>query len=363
MYPSEQEPAGTPRIRALVVEDSAFFRGRVMRILNSDPELEVVGFAVDGREAIEKVRALRPHVVTMDVEMPVMDGIAAVREIMRSDPTCIVMLSAHTQAGAEATFNALEAGAADFITKQALAPGAGPDDGAGLLLQRIKSLMRRQQRRSRAPLIHRDTGEAPVGPVPDQATGSGIAGKSLLVIGASTGGPALLNKLFAAVDAPFPCPVLIVQHMPATFTRCYAERLDRICPLPVAEAAHGDRLRPGCILIAPGGKQTLVRNDAGRLLIEVRDPLPAEVFKPSVDVTFASVAAACGRSALALVLTGMGSDGCAGGRELFARGAEIWAQDEASSVVFGMPAAVIKAGIAHQVVSVEQLQQRFARRT
>jgi two-component system chemotaxis response regulator CheB len=349
-------------IKALVVDDSLFFRTRITRILNADPELQVVGHAADGREAVNQVRALNPDIVTMDVEMPVMDGISAVREIMRLRPTRIIMLSAHTRAGAEATLNALDAGAADFVTKTVFST-----DGGMHLVARIKELVGRAPRRvapSASPALPVKAPAPPAPSMPIAAAASAIpqrflAGRQVLAIGASTGGPALIANLLAAVPADFPCPILIAQHMPGTFTECFAARLDRACALSVQEAKSGDVLAPGKVFIAPGGRQTTVGGDAMRAVLTVSDA-GDHLYKPSVDVMFTSVAAVFGGSVLALILTGMGSDGVEGGRLLKARGAEIWAQDEASSVVFGMPMVAIKAGIVDRVLSAEELRARLA---
>ncbi|MBI4696162.1 MAG: chemotaxis response regulator protein-glutamate methylesterase [Gammaproteobacteria bacterium] len=346
-------------IRALVVDDSLFFRTRITRILNADPELQVVGHAADGREAVSQVRALNPDIVTMDVEMPVMDGISAVREIMRLRPTRIIMLSAHTRAGAEATLNALDAGAADFVTKTVFST-----DGGMHLVARIKELVGRAPRRATPVAPPAAPAKAPAPSTPVAAAANPIpqrflAGRQVLAIGASTGGPALIANLLAAVPADFPCPILIAQHMPGTFTECFAARLDRACALSVQEAKPGDVLAPGKVFIAPGGRQTTVGGDAMRAVLTVSDA-GDYLYKPSVDVMFTSVAAVFGGSVLALILTGMGSDGVEGGRLLKARGAEIWAQDEASSVVFGMPMVAIKAGIVDRVLSAEELRARLA---
>lgn len=334
----------------LVVDDSGFFRSRLVRMLGGDPDIEIVGCAGDGQAALMAVARLEPDLVTMDVEMPVMDGIAAVRAIMRAAPTRILMLSAVTAAGADATLAALEAGAADFTPKQALVE-LGEDAGPRLCAH-IKALCRRPVPRAR-----------PLGGAPAAEPGhaEALAGKALVVIGASTGGPAVLSTLLGALDRRFPCPLLIVQHMPETFTRCFAERADRVSALAVAEAADGEVLRPGRVLVAPGGRQTRVHNHRGALRVEIRDPMPGDLYRPCIDQTFTSAAAAAGPAMLAVVLTGMGTDGCAGSRAVRAAGGEVWAQDAASSAVFGMPAAVIRAGLANRIVSPAEIDRRFAR--
>ncbi len=349
MLQASRRPARRPRIRVLVVDDSGFFRGLLIHMLSGDPDLEVVGCAGDGGEAVEQARRLAPDLVTMDVEMPVMDGIAAVRAIMQAAPTRILMLSALTNAGAEATFSALEAGAVDFIPKQAVTARDAP--ARRRLCEHLKAVSRQPLPRY-APVGDHATAEAP--------RGSGLARKELVVIGASTGGPALVGELLAALDGAFPCPLLIIQHMPEQFTRYFAERADRTCRLAVREAADGDRLCRGQVLVAPGGRQTCVRARHGELSVEVRSPSVADVYRPCVDTSFASAAGACGPRLLGVVLTGMGRDGCAGSRAIVAGGGEVWAQDARSSTVFGMPAAVIRAHLASRIVSAGDLVRQFA---
>lgn len=354
--------ANRQQIRALVVDDSSFFRARVIRILNADPELSVIGFAADGREALEKARVLNPDIITMDVEMPVMDGIAAVREIMRWRPVPILMLSAHTRAGAEATLSALDAGAVDFVTKQSFTLQSGSDDAALRLVSRIKLLSRRRLRG--APGRDGSTTAAPrltpVRPIGAGRAGVSLTHKRIVVIGASTGGPALLSALIPALSAKFPCPVLVVQHMPGTFTGCFAARLDRQAAVPVTEAVPGEILQNGHVYIAPGGRQTTIVTDRGNPKFVVSEADANQLYKPCIDLTFASVASVYRDSALGIVLTGMGSDGCDGSRSLKQHGAEVWAQDEATSAVFGMPMAVIRAGLADRVLGADELRSQLA---
>lgn len=333
-------------LRVLVVEDSVFFRGQLCRLLQQDGDIVVVGEAGDGREAIEKAQQLHPDVVTMDIEMPVLDGIAAVREIMRVAPTPILMLSALTRHGADATFAALEAGALDFLPKQSL-QGDGSAATARTLRERVRQLVRGDARLAPAPrpeaatLSERYFGERP-----------------LLVIGASTGGPALVAELLGECAGHLPCAVLVVMHMPAGFTGYFAERVARHCALPVVEAVDGAELAPGRVWVAPGGKQTTLHR-GNRLELQVRDPEAGDMYRPCIDHTFASAARVCGKRTLAFVGTGMGTDGAAGSRALRAAGGLVWAQDEASSVVFGMPAAVINAGLADDVVSAAEFRRRL----
>lgn len=333
-------------LRVLVVEDSVFFRSQLRRLLQQDGDIQVVGEAGDGREAIVMASSLRPDLVTMDVEMPVLDGIAAVRAVMQVAPTPILMLSALTRHGADATFAALEAGAVDFLPKQAL-QGDGSAANARALRERIRALVEDRAHR------------VPIGPVaPTAHTEAYFAERSLLVIGASTGGPALVGDLLAECAAHLPCAVLVVMHMPAGFTGYFAERVARHCALPVVEARDGDVLVPGHVWIAPGGRQTLLRRGT-HLELEIEDGAPQEMYRPSIDLTLASAAKCCARRTLAVIATGMGHDGTAGSRALHAAGGLVWAQDQASSVVFGMPGAVVNAGLAHEVVSATELGRRL----
>lgn len=341
---SARQP-GQP-LRVLVVEDSVFFRNQLCRLLREDGDIEIVGEAGDGREAIALCRTLHPDVVTMDIEMPVLDGIAAVREIMRVAPTAILMLSALTRQGADATFAALEAGAVDFVPKQSLQGGDAANAGRALR-ERLRELVREGDSARRAPRVPPATAEA-----------RSFSERPLLIIGASTGGPALVSELLADCAAHLPCAVLVVMHMPSGFTGYFAERVGRHCSLPVSEAADGDVLTAGRVWVAPGGKQTLLRRGTG-LELEVREADFADVYRPCIDLTFASAAKLCGNRTLAVVATGMGSDGAVGARALRAAGGRVWAQDEASSVVFGMPAAVINAGLADEVVSATELRRRL----
>lgn len=343
---SALDPRPGRPLRVLVVEDSLFFRGQLRRLLQADGDIEVVGEAGDGREAIAEARRLRPDLVTMDIEMPVLDGIAAVREVMQIAPTRILMLSALTRHGADATFAALEAGALDFVAKQSL-QGQGAAAGARALRERVRELVR-----------DRTAAAAPDEAAPPSRQACRFAERPLLVIGASTGGPALVTELLAECAAQLPCAVLVVMHMPAGFTRYFAERVARHCALPVVEACDGDALVPGRVWIAPGGKQTTLRRGM-RLELEVRDGEESDLYRPCLDLTLASAAQLCGPRTLAVVATGMGSDGAAGSRALRDAGGLVWAQDQASSVVFGMPAAVINAGLAHEVVSATELGRRL----
>lgn len=334
-------------VRVLVVDDSSFFRKRIKQFLEESPDIRVIGEAANGEEAVRLARQLSPDLITMDVAMPVLDGIEAVRRIMRSKPTAIIMFSALTREGARSTLDALDAGAVDFLPKQTdAAQGAGP-----LLRQRVLDIARKG-----APLRHAAHPAAEARPhplaAPAAAPRRAVAGSAdidLVLIGASTGGPVAVQQILSELPAGFPHPVLVTVHMPAAFTHTYAERLDGICRLHVSEAVDGDRLSPGRVLIAPGGQQTLVARNGSALSVRVQ-PGGEHLYKPSVDITFTSAAKALGGRTLAMVLTGMGSDGAMGAAELKRVGAQVWAQDEASCVVYGMPQAVARAGAADRIL-------------
>lgn len=341
-----------------MVDDSPFFRKRIIEILKADGEIEVVGGATNGREAVEMVAQLKPDVITMDVEMPVMDGISAVREIMLKTPTPVLMFSALTHEGAKATLDALDAGAMDFLPKKFDGIAANREEAIKQFRQRVRILGRRRGAHqaqacpvSAAAGITMPTARLPAVRLNDF---------HLLLIGASTGGPVALQRILCKLPANFPLPVVVIQHMPATFTATFADRLNRLCGIKVKEAEDGDELTPATVYIAPGGNQILVQKNVGRARLLIRDSDPQLHYKPSVDVTFTSAAACYKTDVLAVVLTGMGTDGCEGARRLKAGGATIWAQDEASCVVYGMPAAVVNAGLADQVLSVDDISRTLA---
>lgn len=375
-------------IKVLVVDDSSFFRRRVSEIVSQDPELEVVGTAVNGAEAVKLAAELKPQVITMDIEMPVMDGITAVKQIMASSPVPILMFSSLTHDGAKATLDALEAGALDFLPKRFEDIATNKDDAIALLQQRIKTLGRRRLfrpsvRPSLATVKPRTTAaqtvplaRAAASNVPVQSQladkpssrstavtrASGKKYKALL-IGTSTGGPVALQKVLTQLPANYPHPILLIQHMPAAFTPTFATRLNSLCKIEVKEAQTGDQLRAGCAYLAPGGMQMMLERSGSFGRIKVLAGKPEMNYKPSVDITFASASKLLGGDVLAVVLTGMGADGREGARMLKAVGANIWAQDEASCVVYGMPQAVTNAGIATKSISIEQMAESILKET
>ena len=342
--------------KVLVVDDSSFFRRRLTDILNADPNLTVIDVAVDGIEAVEKAKLLKPDVITMDIEMPKLNGIDAVKQIMKNDPIPIIMFSSLTHVGAQKTLEALDAGAVDFLPKKFTEIAKDTSDAGLLLRQRVNQLARKDTPSqskivSRSTLSKDNTFKSGIN-TSTQSQKVTIKGTNshykVLAIGTSTGGPVALQKILTQLPKDFPVPILIVQHMPASFTKAFAGRLNNLCEITVKEAANGDDLAPGVAYVAPGGKQMLL--DGNSKLKVVEDMSDRILFKPSVDITFGSAAKVFSNNVLAVVLTGMGSDGKDGCKLLKSKGSTIWSQDEATSVVYGMPQAVANEGLSSSVL-------------
>ncbi|UPR33670.1 chemotaxis response regulator protein-glutamate methylesterase [Vibrio cyclitrophicus] len=365
-------------IKVLVVDDSSFFRRRVSEIINSEARLEVIDVAVNGKEAVEKAKQLRPDVITMDIEMPVMDGITAVREIMAASPTPILMFSSLTHDGARATLDALDAGALDFLPKKFEDIARNRDDAVALLQQRVIQIAAKRAFMRRAPIAPRATATTSTStplrqPISTAASTSTVkpavtstakfraSGKKyqLTAIGTSTGGPVALQKILTRIPANYPHPIVLVQHMPATFTAAFASRLNTLCKIEVREAQDGDVLKPGVAYLAPGGKQMMVDGRAGSARLRIIDGGDRMNYKPCVDVTFGSAAKIYGDKVLSMILTGMGADGREGSRMLKTAGSTVWAQDEDSCVVYGMPQAVAKAGISTEDLPLDRIAERI----
>lgn len=350
--------------KVLVVDDSNFFQHRLKQIINEHPELTVVGVAANGQQAIEMDAELKPDIISMDYEMPLMDGVTAIRTILSRRKVPIVMFSSMTYEGAAITLQALEAGAVDFIPKNF----AEVSRDSEMLKKRFHEKLITFARAAHPKPQVQSTAPASAFVRPksvDAAKGSqqrtANADIKLLVIGASTGGPVALTDIITRLPANFPLPVVVVQHMPENFTRVFAERLHRQAKLSVKEAENGDQLEVGKVLIAPGGKQIMFeRSGNGVRIIDGDDRVN---YKPCVDIMFASAANVFTNKVLGIVLTGMGADGCEGARLIKQRGGEIWSQDEGSCVVYGMPAAVARAGLTDAVLPIEEfaveLDKRF----
>ncbi|GLO44592.1 protein-glutamate methylesterase/protein-glutamine glutaminase [Pseudomonas putida] len=366
-------------VKVLVVDDSGFFRRRVSEILSADPTIQVVGTATNGKEAIDQALALKPDVITMDYEMPMMDGITAVRHIMQRCPTPVLMFSSLTHEGARVTLDALDAGAVDYLPKNFEDISRNPEKVKQLLCEKVHTISRSNRRfgsyASHAPVAApapASSSHAPASsfaspavartPAPARAAAPAAAPVhspapkrkpyKLVAIGTSTGGPVALQRVLTQLPANFPAPIVLIQHMPAAFTKAFAERLDKLCRISVKEAEDGDMLRPGLALLAPGGKQMMID---GRGAVKI---LPGDErlnYKPCVDITFASAAKSYGDKVLSVVLTGMGADGREGARLLKQGGSTVWAQDEASCVIYGMPMAIVKANLADAVYSLDEI--------
>lgn len=358
------EPAAPQKIRVLVVDDSAVMRRAITTTLAKDPRLEIVGTANNGRAALAALDTMRPDVVTLDIEMPEMDGLAALRELRKSHPRLpVIMFSSLTQRGAQATILALTAGASDYVGK--------PADLANLgeafrcleieLIPKVKLF-------GEQVLAQREAAAQPppasvVPPVMPRAGRVRRGTIEAVCIGVSTGGPMALVQLFSAWTEPLAVPLLIVQHMPATFTALLAQRLTSVGVMDVCEAQDGDLVQPGRAYLAPGGRHLEVVRVEGVARLRVTDDPPENSCRPAADVLFRSAAKVYGGGLLGVVLTGMGSDGLRGSQAIRAAGGSILAQDAATSVVWGMPGAVVNAGLADTVLPLHEIPAEIVRVT
>jgi two-component system chemotaxis response regulator CheB len=354
---AEAAQPGARTIRVMLCDDSAVARGALSRLISADAALSVIAHATDGRQALEILTAMpeteRPDVVLLDLEMPVMDGLTALPLILRAAPgTAVIVASALTQRGASATMQALRAGAVDYIPKPGAAQGGITDPRFGEEL-RAKVIGWARMRRPSASRL------AIAPPPPTRPAPARLGRPRAIAIGSSTGGPQALSALVASFTRPPPVPVLVVQHMPAGFTTLLADHLNRLARLPCAEAADGEALRPGRLYLAPGDRHMLARETPAGLVVQLSDA-PAENFcRPAVDPMLRSLVDACGGRVIAAILTGMGQDGLQGCRAIAAAGGAVLAQDEASSVVWGMPGAVVRAGLATLLAPPEQIASRL----
>lgn len=361
-------------LKVLVVDDSNFFQHRLKEMLDEHPELKVVGIAANGREAIEKAKALKPDVITMDYEMPVMDGVSAVRQIMADRPTPILMFSSLTYEGARTTLDALEAGAVDFLPKNFAEISSDSKALKKKLHERLIAIARPKSAlaatSSRTLSDNREVEPKPLAGLERKSDGGTadsvprarvvpLKGKiKLLLIGASTGGPVALADVLTKLPENFPLPIVLVQHMPENFTKAFAERLSRQCKIEVREARDGDVLKPGLALLAPGGQQLMIDK---RGSVKVLKGDSRVNYKPSLDITFGSAANAYGAKTLGIVLTGMGSDGCDGARLIKQQGGAIWSQDQESCVIYGMPMAVARDKITDRVLALNDIGPTLAK--
>jgi len=339
-------------VKVLIVDDSAFMRNALSTMLSSDPEIRIVGTARDGVDAVTKVKELKPDIVTMDVEMPRMDGLAALRIIMDESPVPVIMVSSLTAEGAKATLDALDAGAVDYIPKNLSELSINIVKIKEVLLDKVKHLAKKGiVKRKPRPA---GTGASVAHIMPTRSTGERRVG--VVAIGSSTGGPRALQDIIPLLPKEFPVPIVIAQHMPKNFTGPFAERLNQLSQITVKEAVEGDQLKPGLVLLAPGGMHMrIARKRALESVVELGEGRADLIYKPSVDELMQSVSECFPGRALGVILTGMGNDGVKGMTALKRGGGRIFAQNEETCVVYGMPKAVVDAGIADKVLAIEEM--------
>lgn len=337
----------TSRIKVLCVDDSALIRNLLQEIIDAQPDMEVVAVAPDPLIARDLIKQHNPDVLTLDVEMPRMDGLDFLERLMRLRPMPVLMVSSLTQAGSEITLRALELGAVDFIAKPSMGIRNGMLDYAEEIVGRIRAAARsrpRQRPRTSTPVA---TLTAPM-----------VSSEKLIIIGASTGGTEAIRQVLEPLPANSPA-ILITQHMPGGFTRSFAERLNRLCRITVKEAENGERVLPGHAYIAPGDHHLELARSGANYITRLHDGPPVNRHRPSVDVLFHSAARCAGRNAVAALLTGMGKDGAAGLLEMRQAGASTLAQDEQSCVVFGMPREAIALNAAMEVTALDDIAPRL----
>ena len=350
------------RIKVMIVDDSAVVRQVLVDLLGSDPEIEVIAAVADPLFAMQRMKMQWPDVIVLDVEMPRMDGVTFLRKLMHERPTPVVICSTLTEAGAPTTIEALAAGAVTVITKPKIGLKQFLNEAVHELTTAIRTAARANVRRLAAraeatahvPLgvKHKNTADVILAPARDRAMTRTT--EHVVAIGCSTGGTQALQQVLSVL--PSICPaVVIVQHMPPTFTAAFAKRLNGLCRITVKEAQNNDRVVPGCALIAPGGKHLLIQRSGAQYFVEVREGPPVNRHCPSVDVLFRSAAKAAGPNALGIIMTGMGDDGARGLREMRNAGAHTIAQDEHSCVVFGMPKEAIRMDAVERIMPLDEL--------
>ncbi len=343
-------------IRVLIVDDSAFMRRVVREMLESDTGIEVIGAARDGQEGVEMTLELDPDVVTMDIEMPRMNGLEAIDAIMARSPRPILVFSSITSEGAEVTLEALDKGAADYVEKTIARSVLDVLQVKKDLVDKVKAVSRR--RRIIAASVKKTT--TPYVRSPVHKTASHIT--DLVVIGTSTGGPRAVQQLLPGIPKDADAAFVIAVHMPQAFTKAFAERMNVHCALPVKEAEDGEQIRTGRVLVAPGGMQTLIeRKSAGSANIRLTKDSEGSIYKPCIDLTIGSAAQVYGSRAMGVILTGMGHDGKEGIAAIKKKGGWVLAQDEASSTVYGMPKAVVDAGLADVVSPLDKISEEIVK--
>lgn len=342
-------------IKVLIVDDSAFMRKALTSMLQEDPEIKVVGTARDGLEALQMIQELKPDIVTMDVEMPRMDGITALKEIMSKNPVPVIMVSSLTTEGAKVTLEALELGAVDFIPKNLSELSVNIVKIKGMLIDKIKTIARRGVVR-RGPSIRAPEPkvEVPKVEIP-KARISSERKVGIVSIGTSTGGPKALQEIIPKLPKDFPVPIVIAQHMPPNFTKPFAERLNQLSQLSVKEAEEGETIKAGMVYVAPGRGHMRLKRRGIETYITISDDREEFIYRPSVDALMLSVAECFPGRSLGVILTGMGNDGAKGAKKIKETGGRVFAQNEETCVVYGMPRAVVEAGIADKIVPLEEM--------
>ena len=345
------------KIRAVVVDDSALVRSLLTEIINRQPDMVCVGAAADPLVAREMIRELNPDVITLDVEMPRMDGLEFLSRLMRLRPMPVVMVSTLTEQGAEITLRALEIGAVDFVAKPRIGVSGGLQELAGEIVDKIRTAATAHVRR-REPVAPANAANVPSNTVihHERPTPSllRLSTEKIICIGASTGGTEAIREVLTPIPPDAPA-IVITQHMPAGFTTSFANRLDALCKIRVQEARNGERILPGHAYIAPGGHHLRLSRSGSNYVAVVEDTEPVNRHRPSVEVLFRSAAQVLGPNAIGIMLTGMGADGAAAMREMKDAGSYNYVQDEASCVVFGMPRVAIQHGAAHEVLTLTQI--------
>lgn len=351
------------RVRVLVIDDSAFNRRTIVKMLEALPNVEVVGYACDGEEGLRKVIDLKPDLITLDLEMPRMDGFTLLRIVMQKQPTPIIVVS--SRAGDEDVFKALELGAVEFVPKPSARVSPTLMDIRDVLLEKVREVTRANLRN----IIERRPPPAAPPRRPERRTAAPAAAAPpagrdfpVVVIGSSTGGPPALQAIFSAIQQPVGAGFAVAQHMPADFTRAFADRLNRFSALEIREAADGDAILPNRVLIAPGGFNLETFRRGEEVIVKVTEPKSHQRYVPSADVLFASAAPVFGRRLLGVVLTGMGNDGTRGVQAIKDHGGTVLAEDEESCVVFGMPKEAIATGRVDAIVPLPLMCREILRR-
>lgn len=348
------------RIKALVVDDSAYNRTVISKMLSSDPDIEVVGSAVDGVDAIAKTLRFLPDVITLDLEMPNMDGFSFLRWLMQEHPTPVIVLSARSDS--RSVFRALELGAVEFLAKPESRVSQSIETVRDDLLFKVHAVLNLQMSKVKSTIeLLAKEHAAPVVPKEDEARRE-QGPVEVVAIASSTGGPPALQAILTALPGDLSAAVVIAQHMPPGFTRSFAERLNKISSLVVREAAAGDRVEPGTVLIAPGGHHLVVKKDKDGLLTGLTARSEHDMYSPSADRLLVSVAQACGHAALGVVLTGMGKDGAAGVVAIKKNRGQCLAESEESAVIFGMPQEAIKTGAVDKVLPLGAMAEEIKKR-